>query len=46
MRILTLLFLIGFGLAGCGIKPGEVAPPSGDDDKPYPATYPNPNTDP
>jgi len=46
MRILFLLLIIGLPLSGCGIKPGGVEPPAGSENHSYPATYPNPNTDP
>ena len=46
MRILVLLLMAGFCLGACGIKPGSVQPADGDNNKQYPATYPNPNTDP
>lgn len=44
-RILLLLFSV-FVIVGCGIKPSSVEPPEDSNGTPYPATYPNPNTDP
>ena len=31
-------------LGGCGIKPSSLQPPSGDKAKPFPSTYPHPDT--
>lgn len=38
--------MAGLALTGCGIKPSKLTPPEGGTDTVYPATYPNPATDP
>jgi predicted small lipoprotein YifL len=38
--------LMTAGLAGCGIKPGQVDPPQGEKNDPFPRTYPDPKYDP
>ncbi|MGB0719321.1 MAG: hypothetical protein ACPGRX_02550 [Bdellovibrionales bacterium] len=42
MRVLFLVIVcVGLGALGaCGIKPGEVDPPSGRDHTTFPRTYP------
>ncbi len=45
IRILILL-ITTFIIAGCGIKPSNVQAPDKKSDSTYPATYPNPHTDP
>jgi hypothetical protein len=46
MRFYLLLATVILGLSACGIKPSSVEPPEGSDGSSYPATYPNPSTEP
>ena len=43
MRIVTLLFMAGLVLNGCGVKPSTVEPPPGASQEPFPKTYPRPD---
>ena len=33
-------------MGACGVKPGDVSPPEGTEEKAFPATYPDLSTDP
>lgn len=40
----ALLLVTLTGLTACGIKPGSVAAPQGEEKDTFPAEYPNPST--
>ena len=44
--ITASLLALSMGLGACGIKPSRVEPPAGAEDTRFPATYPDPATDP
>jgi len=46
IRIYSLLVLSVFMVTACGVKPGELSPPTGSKDVKFPRTYPDPATDP
>jgi len=41
-----IILALSMPLAGCGIKPGRVAPPPGAEEIEFPRTYPDLRTDP
>ena len=42
MRLTIFSFMVLLTLAACGIKPGDVDPPQGEDKDYFPRTYPAP----
>ena len=44
--ITASLLALSMALGACGIKPSKVEPPTGAENTHFPATYPNPATDP
>lgn len=46
MKQIMLLALAGVLLAGCGVKPGSVDAPPGQEDVKFPRTYPDMSADP
>ena len=40
------LLALSMTVSACGIKPSRVSPPAGEEDTRFPATYPDPATDP
>lgn len=46
MRLISTTLCLMLLLSGCGIKPGDVSPPQGEEKDQFPRAYPEPSTDP
>lgn len=44
MKKFTIIALLALSLTACGVKPGSVAPPQGEDADTFPQNYPAPTT--